>query len=486
MTDRPNIILLFADQLRADFLGCYGADFARTPNIDKLCGESMQYNDAISPAPICIAARASMLTGQNCIKTGIFFNEQWLRPDHSDCGMPTWPELLSQNGYHTEGIGKMHFYPWDIKEGFDHRIIAEDKRHLDIEDDYQIYLKKHGLKKYHGNENPGYHEHKGAACSRIPFEHQVDIWTADRTVDFLDGHSTDQPFACMVGFPGPHCPYDPPEEIAFLFDPEDMPDSIPENEVSKYFREEFIKGAKGCWNTVDYSEFTEAQRKRVKAYYSALIHQVDIGVGRIMDALERNGQLENSVIIFSSDHGDFVGDYGLVAKSYFLKPAMNIPMLVRLPGGAHKTVDSTVSLTDLFNTILSLAGVECRENNDSVILPEIPGVTKSRDYLFAPSHKGYMVRKGDWKYVRYYSGLKMLTNVREDPEDRSNRLNDADCQEVLNELRDIMEREIDESIKVANHEKIVERGGIMGEGAFGQPDWERTYPAKAENFTPHI
>jgi arylsulfatase len=478
--NQPNILLIFPDQLRADFLGCYGAEFAKTPNIDKLCGESLQYRDAISPAPICIAARASMLTGMNCIKTGVFTNDEWLRPDHSECGMPTWPELLSANGYHTEGIGKMHFYPWDIKEGFDHRVIAEDKRHLDIEDDYQLYLKRHGLSKYHGKENPGYHEHKGAACSRIPFEHQVDIWTADRTVEFLDGYESDQPFACMVGFPGPHCPYDPPEEIAALFDPEDMPESIPENELSEHFKETFVNGAKACWNTVDYSEFTEAQRKRVKAYYSALIHQVDIGVGRIVDALERNGQLENTVIMLASDHGDFVGDYGFVAKSYFLKPAMNVPMLVRLPGGEHQSIDATVCLTDLFRTILGLADVPCRESGDSVLLPGMPGNGPTeRDYLFAPSHRGYMVIKGKWKYVRYYDGFRMLVDREADPEDRVNRYADPECREVLDELREIMEREIDASIKAANREKVVERGGVMGEGAFGEPGWQRTYPAGA-------
>ena len=477
---RPNIVLLFPDQMRADFLGCYGAGFAKTPNIDKLCAESLQYRDAISPAPICIAARASLLTGFNCIKTGVFTNDQWLRPDHSACGMPTWPELLSGHGYHTEGIGKMHFYPWDIKEGFDHRVIAEDKRHLDIEDDYQLYLKRHGLSKYHGKENPGYHEHKGAACSRIPFEHQVDIWTADRTVDFLDGYASDQPFACMVGFPGPHCPYDPPAEIAALFDPEDMPDSIPENELSEHFKETFVNGAKACWNTVDYGEFTEPQRKRVKAYYSALIHQVDIGVGRIMDALARNGQLENTVIMLASDHGDFVGDYGFVAKSYFLKPAMNEPMLVRLPGGTHQEIETTVCLTDIFSTILGLAGVECRETGDSVTLPGTPtaGVLQ-RDYLFAPSHRGYMVIKGKWKYVRYYDGFRMLVDREDDPEDRVNRYDDPECRGILDELREIMEREIDASIQVANRDKVVERGSVMGEGAFGQLGWQRTYPAGA-------
>lgn len=486
MTQRPNILLLFPDQLRADFLGCYGAEFAKTPNIDRLCSESLQYTDAISPAPICIAARASMLTGFNCVKTGVFNNDQWLRPDHSECGMPTWPELLSQNGYHTEGIGKMHFYPWDMKEGFDHRVIAEDKRHLDIEDDYAIYLREHGYRKEHGKESPGYHEHKGAAPGRIPFEHQVDVWTADRTVDFLDSYDKEKPFACMVGFPGPHCPYDPPEDMAGLFPPEDMPDSLPPNEVSEHFRDEFVRGMMSSWNTVDYTEFTEAQRKRVKAYYSALIHQIDLGIGSIVKALERNGQLDNTVIILTSDHGDFVGDHGLVAKSYFLRPAMNVPMLVRLPGGEHKKIESTVSLTDVFSSILSLAELQVPENDDSLVMNGMPGSLGPRKVLFAPSHKGYMVRKGPWKYVRYFSGLKMLTNVDLDPNDQVNLYDDPQHQAVLNELRDIMERKIDESISVANLEKVVERGGLMGEGEFGQPNWERTYPAKVRKFSAHI
>jgi arylsulfatase len=483
---RPNILFLFPDQLRADYLGCYGADFSKTPNIDRLCSESIQYMNAVSPSPVCVPARASLLVGYNCIKTGVFNNDQWLRPDHSACGMPTWPELLTQNGYYTAAIGKMHFYPWDIKEGFIYRMAAEDKRHYEVKDDYYHYLKAHGYEKYHARENPGYHEHKGAACSRIPLEHQVDIWTADRTVDFINSYQSDQPFACMVGFPGPHCPYDPPPGIAAQFRPEDMPESLPENDITEQFRPAYMEPQKKDWNGVDYDEFTEPQRKRVKAYYSALIHQVDIAVGRVLNTLKEKNLLDETIIIFSADHGDYVGDYGMVGKGHFFRPSSHIPLMIRLPEKMHKEVSSVVSLTDLFSTILSLAGVENEENGDSIILPEMPGNTVAeREYLFAPSLMGYMVFKGKWKYCRYLNGVKVLSDMQADPKETTNRMDDPACADVVAELTEIMEQETDESIQFANNEKIVDRGGLCGEGAFGERGWQRTYPADSRGFVPH-
>ncbi|MBF6592435.1 MAG: sulfatase-like hydrolase/transferase, partial [Ktedonobacterales bacterium] len=227
MPVRMNVVFLMPDQLRPDFLSCYGADFIQTPHIDSLCAGGTRYARAISPSPLCVPMRASLLTGQNTIRTGVLNNYSWLRPDHTACGMPTWPEMLAAAGYTTAGIGKMHFYPWDSTEGFAYRVIAEDKRHIHIQDDYARYLQEHGHKKYHGNEHAGYHENKGAIVSRIPAAHQVDTWVAAQACAFIEGHPTDSPFAMMVGFPGPHCPYDPPAELAELFDPDAMPASIP-------------------------------------------------------------------------------------------------------------------------------------------------------------------------------------------------------------------------------------------------------------------
>ena len=171
------------DQLRPDFLGCYGASFAGTPNIDRLASQGKLFERAVSPSPICIPARASLLTGHNAFSTGVLTNDFWLRPDHDDCGMPTLASLLSGEGYHTEAIGKMHFIPWDRNEGFSHRYIAEDKRHIYIQDDYAEYLAEHGFRKCAGPEEPGYETNLMASFSRIPLEHQIDVWIGNQGTD---------------------------------------------------------------------------------------------------------------------------------------------------------------------------------------------------------------------------------------------------------------------------------------------------------------
>jgi len=135
MSQPPNILFLLPDQLRPDFLGCYGADFLKTPAIDGLAAKGTRWQTAISPSPICVPARASMLTGQHAHSTGILHNMCWLRPDRAQMGIRTWPEILAGAGYRTSAIGKMHFYPWDSSEGFQHRVIAEDKRHIHVRDD---------------------------------------------------------------------------------------------------------------------------------------------------------------------------------------------------------------------------------------------------------------------------------------------------------------------------------------------------------------
>lgn len=488
MQKKKNIVLLFPDQLRADFLGCYGARFIKTPNIDALCSDGVRYERALSPSPVCIPARASMLTGQNCIKTGVFHNDQWLRPDHNACGMKTWAQLLYENGYHTEAIGKMHFYPWDIKEGFQHRVIAEDKRHIYIEDDYYRYLKERGYKKYHISELDGGIKNKGAAVSKIPLEHQVDKWVGDRTCEFIENYDSEAPFVLMAGFPGPHCPYDPPIEMADRYDPENMPDSLPATKESLTFMRECIEGNKLSWNGVDYSEFTKSQKKRVRAYYAALVTIIDQQTGRIMESLRKKNLIKDTIVIFASDHGDYLGDYGMIGKKEFYESCAHIPMIVKYPGlGQSKAVDSVVSLTDLYSTILDFAGLSYnRGNGDSIVLPGLyHKAEKKREYLFAPSLVGFMVVKGPYKYCRYYNGVNVLFNIEDDPGEQTNLLNDPDYRNIAAELDQIMLEEIFNSLQASNSEKIVNRGGIMGEGNFGKRNWKRTYPANETGFVSH-
>ena len=144
---RPNIVFIMPDQLRADFLSCYDAPFIDTPHIDELSAHGVRYSRAYSAHPVCVPARASLITGMDAIGTGLLNNGSFLRSDYRDCGLCTWPEILNQRGYYTVATGKMHFYPWEKRMGFQYRIPAEDKFWGFIQDDYDRYLIQHGFSK---------------------------------------------------------------------------------------------------------------------------------------------------------------------------------------------------------------------------------------------------------------------------------------------------------------------------------------------------
>jgi arylsulfatase A-like enzyme len=371
----------------------------------------------------------------------------------------------------------MHFYPWDISEGFAHRVIAEDKRHYEIQDDYADYLRRHGYAKYHARENPGYRQHLGAAPSRIPLEHQVDLWTADRTVEFLRTYSGDQPFACMVGLPGPHCPYDPPDELADRFDPRTMPDSVPETPESEQLRPQTIEACKREWCDLDYTHFPESARRLIRSYYSSLVHIVDRAVGRILVALEERDDSDSTVVIFASDHGDFLGDYGHIGKRFLFRPSIHIPLLVRLPGGTHEVVPEPVSLTDLFATIVHLAGVHNADTPDAQVLPRVrANADRRREYVFGASPDGYMVIRGPWKLSWYRNGVRSLIHTDRDPDEQTNLYGSGEARPVVQELTEIMNREVYDSLRLANGDKIVDRSIRSAGRTFFERGWERDYP----------
>ncbi len=182
---RPNILFIMPDQLRPDFLGCYGADFVNTPAIDALAASGTRWETAISASPICVPARASMLTGQSAQSSGVTHNNCWMRPDRQQMGIRTWPEYLGTAGYRTIAVGKMHFYPWDLTEGFQTRIISEDKRHVQVRDDYHHALRAEGYSKLHARHQPGYAANKGASINELPDHLQPDRWVAHRAADYI-------------------------------------------------------------------------------------------------------------------------------------------------------------------------------------------------------------------------------------------------------------------------------------------------------------
>ena len=479
MPTRPNLVFLMPDQLRHDFLGCYGAGFVRTPHIDRLAAEGLRYDRAYSTSPVCVPARAQLLTGMNPLRTGVLDNGVWLRPDLSASGIHTWPELLARAGYFTVGIGKMHFYPWDLRHGFQHRVIAEDKRWLYIRDDYYHFLRAHGERKYHGIEHDGYLENRGAIVNRLPWELSVDHFVGQETVRFIDTYGGEEPFALMVGFPGPHCPYDPTPQFLDQVDPAQMPPAAPYVEADTgVTRRRSIEGHKRWWNQVDYTVFTADHKRKIRQHYTASVNQIDVEIGAIRDALERRGLLDNTVIIFASDHGDYLGDHDLIGKGQYYEASCHVPMIVRLPGGqTHGVQDTLVELTDVTATLLGLGGGEPLHPLDSRPLPGLglPG-EDPRDIVFGFIGGGQMAFDGRWKLAKYNTGEQHLFDLLNDPQEQHNRIADPAAAGELRRLDDELTRQLMRSLQESHHPERVYRVDLAQDPIFGKEGWQRPWP----------
>jgi arylsulfatase A-like enzyme len=485
MARQPNLLFLMPDQLRWDFLSCYGADFIKTPNIDRIANEGVRYSRAYSTSPICVPARAALLTGLNAIRNGVTDNGQWLRPDLAACGIHTWPELLNQQGYYTAAIGKMHFYPWDINHGFQYRSICEDKRWLHVRDDYYHFLHERGHRKYHGNEHDGYFENRGAIVSKLPWELAWDHFVGQEACRFLRAYgkvednaaSADTPFAMMVGFPGPHCPYDPNQEFLDGIDPAAMPPAVPNAGHTPKLHQSNIEGNKRPWNGVDYSEFTEEQKRKVRAHYAALVKQIDYEVGQILDTLAEIGQLDNTIIIFGSDHGDYLGDHDLIGKGTFYEASIHVPLLVRFPDGSQRGLyDGLVTLGDVTATLLALAGCSLPAYLDSRPLPGLGLTTTPREQIFGMVSNGWMVQDARWRLAKYSTGEAVLFDLQHDPHEQQNLLNSAEHQTIRQQLDMALTQEIMRSLTLAHEEKRVYRSDLSQDLLYGREGWQRPYP----------
>jgi len=485
MPDRPNHLFILADQLRQDFLSCYGADFISTPNIDRIATGGVRYSQAYSQHPVCVAARVSLLTGMNAIKTGVGANGTFLRPDHQQCGTHTWPEQLAAAGYHTSAIGKMHFYPWDSSLGFNERIITEDKRWLLIQDDYYRFLAARGHRKYHGNEHEGYQENRGAIVSLLPWECYWDHFVGEQAADYLMRYERQEPLAMMVGFPGPHCPYDPTPEYLKLFDEADMPASAPEVDGQHPgLRRANIEGNKLPWNGVDYTEFTEAHKRKIRAHYAAMVKQIDDEVGRILEALEQRDMMKDTLIVFASDHGDYLGDHGLIGKGTFFEGSTHVPLLVHVPDQwatrseviSDSVGDELVTLTDVTATILGFAGCPGTEHMDAHPLPGL-GLQEqpTREVITGFLDGAWMAFDGRWKLTKYALGEAMLFDLLEDPQEQRNLLGDGYAK-IYRHLDAAMVDAMMVSTTASHRDKMVYVRDLSADEEFGRAGWHRDFP----------
>ncbi|MDP0496558.1 MAG: sulfatase-like hydrolase/transferase [Verrucomicrobiota bacterium JB024] len=480
---KPNLIFIMPDQLRADFLRPYGCEAIPTPNLDALCEQATVYDSAYSMCPLCVPARAALITGLNPLHSGVLSNHQWLRPDRHQMGLRTWPELLREAGYWTAAYGKMHFHPFESAEGFDERVIAEDKRWVGVHDDYAEHLAEHGLTKFDATAHPDYAANMGAVAFPYDVEFTGDRFVSRQAADFIRRQPGDRPFALMIGFPSPHCPYDALPEYAAQVNEAALPSLLDSPDVPKQFWHEymdrFITNHKRDWHGIDYSNFTREARQRIRVQYAGLICQLDEEIGRVMDACREKGIWDNTLFVVTSDHGDHVGDRGLVGKGDFFEESIHIPLIAKMPGQQKaERCQALVELQQVPPTLLQMAGISLPRWWDYQPLPGAGEPADPDTFYFGILNDTCMVRKGPWKLSDYQVGaFSYLVNLDEDPQEEHNRLNDPTCTAIRIELSDALRGWMHRNSFRGHTEKhLTIKGGLARDKGFGRVGWQWGYP----------
>ena len=433
---KPNILLIFTDMQRADTIHALGNSTIKTPNLDRLVHEGTAFTNAFSPSPVCIPARCCMHHGIYPQKTGLFSNGTM--PDDNGNSLPA---ILGRKGYKTAAIGKCHFTPdHSAMRGFGSRLIQEECSSDPKTDDYCAWLKDNGY---------DYDEPQGTRgemyyIPQISLHKEEDHpsnWIGDRSVEFIEKNkNAEQPWFLFSSFIHPHPPFAPPKPWHKLYRARDMPlPFVPDNSHDLHT---WINRSQNRYKYRDRGIDYQLMRN-IKAYYYATISFVDYQIGRIFDALEQSGELDNTMIIFSSDHGEYLGDYNCFGKRSMHDASSRIPLIIRCPEKfkADTICDTPASLVDMLPTIANFA--DCDLSNielDGVDLAEIANGNCERKYVYSQFNFGekgiYMIVSREWKYF-YSTGeeTEYLFDRLNDPREADNKAEDTACQLLKKEIK---------------------------------------------------
>ena len=420
MPKQPNILFAFTDQQRWDTTHAAGNPHIRTPVMDRLCHEGVNFTKGYTPSPVCVSARASLITGQYPHKNGCFDNGFRQPTDR-----PSLMDLLAQGGYLCHGVGKMHFTgDRGGLRGFHARDVQEEISGTIDTNDYLKYLHAHGYDYVHDPMGARGEMYYIPQISQLPARHHPTAWVADRSIDFLKNRDTSKPFFLWSSFIHPHPPFSPPTPWNKLYRGSLMPfPKRPDN------MEDLWTHFNRHQNRYKYRDAGLDNRmlQVMRGYYWACISFIDYSVGRIIDELEQQGELDNTLIAWSSDHGELLGDYNCFGKRSFLDAAARVPMLVRYPERFPRgAVEETpCGLMDLIPTFLGAAGISDHNADlDGLDMADLVGNGQER-MIYGQIQRGqrgmYMAYDGNLKYI-YSAGdqKEYLLDHRTDAEETRN------------------------------------------------------------------
>ena len=377
VANKPNILFICTDQQRFDALGCYGNAQIQTPNIDALAAEGVLFERCYVQSPVCAPSRASLVTGQYPSVHGLWGNGVAL-PEHAHL----FSRALADGGYHCGMIGKMHLAACfggrtepRLDDGYEFYRWAHDPSHGSPENDYHRWLRERHPEHWERVKDHGQRQHHQAAgFDTMPTEANYSRWASDSAIEFLgSARDPEKPFFLWLNFFDPHHPFVAPKEYLDRYDPESLPDSIgfPGELDTKpaIQRQASAESYAGHARGFESHEATEI-RQIIAAYY-AMVTLIDDEVKRVLDCLDSLGLRNDTLVVFTSDHGEMLGDHQLLLKGPMLyEPAVRVPLIMRwpdrLPAGERR--HDLVQWLDLNPTFLQAAGLNMLPGNQGMSL----------------------------------------------------------------------------------------------------------------------
>ncbi|MDA7598911.1 sulfatase-like hydrolase/transferase [Alphaproteobacteria bacterium] len=456
MTNQPNILLIVTDHWPANLLGAAGHPAVHTPVLDALCRNGVRYTNCYSETPVCLPARRTLMTGTTPREHGDR-TFQPLRPMESH--LPTLAQTFRNAGYQAYAVGKTHTYPQRDRIGFDDVTLDDEGRTLyGVSDDYEIFLgdKGHvGQQFGHGMSNNAYQ----ATPWHLDEHLHATNWATTSMERYIRRRDPKRPAFWYLGYRHPHPPLVPPQRFLDHYADVDIDEPFIGDWASDTAALPY--NLQGVRSRAIYSEREIRWARR--AFYALCTH-IDQQIGALIGTIREEGILDNTIVMFTSDHGDMLGNHDLWAKQTYYEGSANVPMIVVgekdcSKTGFNRTDDRLVGLQDVMPTLLGLAGIETPETVTGCSMTD----GEKRDHLFGEfgenQHSSRMIRTQRHKLIWYPTGNHFqLFDLEEDPHEMIDLGGSKEHEVLLEEMKELLLAKL-----YGSDEKWVKDDKLVGE-----------------------
>ena len=446
--ERINILFIMTDQQRGDCLGSAGADWLETPNLDALASEGVLFSNAYTSVPSCLPARAAILSGKSPWAHGML--GYYPIPERYAFELP---RMFTEAGYRTHAVGKNHFNPIRNTHGYE-TVLLEEGWHSVIESegkcDYQLWFEKIAPELDMNATGLHYTDHRGGRAFMYADSLHPSYWTAQKAVDFLETYDEGRPWLLKVSFQRPHPPFDPPQRWQDHY----ANVNYPMPQVGSWAEEKYgdMTGSLEVSTNATLGKFPEEEIRESRQSYYAAISFVDEQIGRVIEALKQRGELDHTLIIFTADHGDMMGDQHMWRKCKPYEGSVNIPMIMRWPqrlsiqAERGQIREELVELRDVLPTFLDAASLQKPEEMDGASMLDVlrdkpwrKQLDLEHSLIYEPDNAWTCLTDGTHKYIYFtLTGEQQLFDLANDPHELIDLAKDPEQLELLSEWRSRM------------------------------------------------